>query len=634
MTGTNSHPDKRPRSSQRHPSQRPSGRPDAQRSGQQRSQNRRAASSGNAQRPAGQQHSGARPLQNAQARPRQNQPRTSVPRTFQAPPQSQGPQYNPPHRQGTHQNRSAFERQTGSHQVHPTYENQKAQARQAYRNAQTNGAVRNAAQQAVRRTRNGQPSAAARTAHPQARREGAAGRNVSTAQPRQQRVAQRTPAANTQRAAAPHPSRQAPRNAPRTSAQNHPRNASHPAPRGEARAAERNVRMRREPNWKARIIGVAALVALVAIGAWWFLFRTITVTVNGEEISCRTGSSITEVLDQNDDFGFSHGNLVSINGNVIEKGQGNPPAVTLNNASVEVTAYNGTKVGSNDALSVSNGTDVEEESTTEEAEIKPSITMKTGGAIQYISKKGKAGKKEVKRGVTSGETKDVKVLEKATDTVVESANADPKGGKYVALTFDDGPSEYTADILEVLNEKGAKATFFNLGINAEEYPDLAKAVVDGGHELASHTNQHAYLPDEDTEGLRDEISSAFERIEKASGVKTTMMRAPYGAFTEKEWERAGDLISTNVLWNIDTLDWEMPGAKAITNEVLDNAYNGAIILMHDGGGDRSQDIDALPDIIDGLQEDGYQLVTVSELMELDGSFPASALGKTEDEKSE
>ena len=102
-------------------------------------------------------------------------------------------------------------------------------------------------------------------------------------------------------------------------------------------------------------------------------------------------------------------------------------------------------------------------------------------------------------------------------------------------------------------------------------------------------------------------------------------RAPYGAFTEVEWARAGDVVAANVLWNIDTRDWERPGPEAITRAVLDNAYNGAIVLMHDGGGNREQDIEALPGIIDGLRERGYTLVTVGELMKLDGRVPQEVI---------
>ncbi len=123
-------------------------------------------------------------------------------------------------------------------------------------------------------------------------------------------------------------------------------------------------------------------------------------------------------------------------------------------------------------------------------------------------------------------------------------------------------------------------------------------------------------------------ASAADAIEQASGVRPQMIRAPYGAFTATEWARSADLISCNVLWNIDTLDWKLPGASSITNNVLTNAYNGAIALMHDGGGNRSQDVEALPAIIDGLRADGYELVTVSELMELDGRFPEDVVNGT------
>ena len=104
-----------------------------------------------------------------------------------------------------------------------------------------------------------------------------------------------------------------------------------------------------------------------------------------------------------------------------------------------------------------------------------------------------------------------------------------------------------------------------------------------------------------------------------------MMRAPYGAFTEQEWARAGDIVGCNVLWNIDTSDWERPGAQAIADAVLNNVHNGSIVLMHDGGGNREQTVEALPMIIDGLHDQGYTIVTVGELIELDGRIPQAVV---------
>lgn len=95
-----------------------------------------------------------------------------------------------------------------------------------------------------------------------------------------------------------------------------------------------------------------------------------------------------------------------------------------------------------------------------------------------------------------------------------------------------------------------------------------------------------------------------------------------------QWGRAGDIISCNVLWNIDTLDWKRPGADAIKAAVLNNAFSGAIVLMHDGGGNRQQDVEALPGIIDGLKAAGYELVTVSELLSHDDQFPKEVVEGT------
>ena len=246
--------------------------------------------------------------------------------------------------------------------------------------------------------------------------------------------------------------------------------------------------------------------------------------------------------------------------------------------------------------------------------------------VRALASARSAGKKLVWTGAQSGETVDHEVLEPAVDMVVSAYNARPQGSKkYIALTFDDGPSSYTKDILAILQRYGAKATFFNLGTQVDED---SKAVLDAGCELASHTNQHMNLPDCDRDTLRSEITSAFDAIEGAAEFRPQMMRAPYGAFTSAEWARAGDLISCNVLWNIDTLDWKLPGASAITDEVLSNAYNGAIVLMHDGGGNRAQDVEALPGIIEGLQAAGYELVTVSELMKTDGRFPEDVINGT------
>lgn len=382
---------------------------------------------------------------------------------------------------------------------------------------------------------------------------------------------------------------------------------------------------------KSPLPAIVLLALVLAVGGgmgWLFFWRPVDVTVNGETRQARIGSTLADYLEDNDYFGAKAGRLMSVGGNVIKEDGGKRYTLQVDGKDVTEDDAASRAVEDGDALTVANGADATEDYTESEQEVAPGIQKEVGGAVQYVSQWGKPGRKKVWTGKTSGETVDKEVLREATDMVVSSHTPKPASGKYMALTFDDGPSSYTEEILKVLADKGVKATFFNLGKEAAAKPSLAKAIVDGGHELASHTNQHQNLPTLDRDSLRSEITDAATKLGDASGTTPQMIRAPYGEFTEVEWARAGDLISCNVLWNIDTLDWKLPGAQAITSMVLNNAFNGAIVLMHDGGGNRSQDVAALPGIIDGLQKQGYTLVTVSELMSKDDRFPKDVVKGT------
>lgn len=380
------------------------------------------------------------------------------------------------------------------------------------------------------------------------------------------------------------------------------------------------------------ILGAAAAFVLVGVMVWGYtnFLRSVPVTVNGKEVSVRVGSSVEDLLKKNRYFDVAPGNLLSVSGKVLKEAEGSRCTVARiegeNAVSISSKQLAATKVSDNESYVVTNGADVTEKHEEQITEITPGVQMEQGGAIQFVKQWGRSGKRAVWVGALSGETVDKGVVEEPSDFVIGSANVKPKGKKkYMALTFDDGPSQYTQQILDILKERGAKATFFNLGKGAANNPKQSKAVLDAGCELASHTYAHANLPKLSAEELRAEISFGFDAIEKATSTRPQMIRAPYGAFTVKEWQRAGDLISCNVLWNIDTRDWERPGAKAITSNVLNHAHNGAIALMHDGGGNREQDIEALPDIIDGLHEAGYELITVSELMARDDTFPKAVV---------
>ncbi len=183
----------------------------------------------------------------------------------------------------------------------------------------------------------------------------------------------------------------------------------------------------------------------------------------------------------------------------------------------------------------------------------------------------------------------------------------PRGRKRVALTFDDGPSTYTPRILRILKAHNAKATFFVLGSLVERYPDTARRILNLGHELANHSSNHALLPS------GSDIHRASAVIRDVTGFRPCLFRPPYGALSSSVIESARRSKMKSVIWDVDTVDWKLPGSGSISASIK-RARSGSIVLMHGGGGPRSQTVDALAGAIESLQRRGYKLVTVTELL--------------------
>ncbi|MFL5891640.1 MAG: polysaccharide deacetylase family protein [Solirubrobacterales bacterium] len=181
----------------------------------------------------------------------------------------------------------------------------------------------------------------------------------------------------------------------------------------------------------------------------------------------------------------------------------------------------------------------------------------------------------------------------------------PTSQKRIALTFDDGPSSYTPQVLGVLQHHHAKGTFFEIGAQVSSE---SRAVLKAGQELANHSYHHENLPS------RSSLAATNTRIRSTTGFKPCLFRPPGGAYNARLVSDAKALGMTTVLWNVDPRDWSRPGSSAIYSRVLSAARPGAIVIMHDGGGDRRQTVAALPRIIKTLRGRGYHLVTVSKLL--------------------
>jgi peptidoglycan/xylan/chitin deacetylase (PgdA/CDA1 family) len=191
----------------------------------------------------------------------------------------------------------------------------------------------------------------------------------------------------------------------------------------------------------------------------------------------------------------------------------------------------------------------------------------------------------------------------------------------VALTFDDGPGPFTPQILQILQRTHTPATFFVIGRLARAYPESVAAEARGGFAVGDHTETHPLLSILSAAGQAAEIDAAAADIHRAGAPYPRLFRPPYGSFDQATLALLRARSMLMVLWSADTKDYSRPGAKKIIYTAVSGGQSGAIILMHDGGGDRAQTVAALPRIILRLRQRGYRLVTIPELIADDPPTP-------------
>ncbi|WP_211303718.1 polysaccharide deacetylase family protein [Pseudosporangium ferrugineum] len=191
------------------------------------------------------------------------------------------------------------------------------------------------------------------------------------------------------------------------------------------------------------------------------------------------------------------------------------------------------------------------------------------------------------------------------------ASAARKGTKVVALTLDDGPDPaYTPQVLKILHKHHVTATFFVIGQTAAAHPDLLRSIVDGGHTVGTHTWSHANLRKLNAAKVRTEIQRAVDTVASITGTVPHLFRAPYGNWSRTVFKECAALGQNSIAWDVDPRDWETPGSNHIRSAVLNQVGNRSIVLTHDGGGDRSQTVQALRHVVPELKSSGYRFVGV------------------------
>ncbi|MER7165439.1 polysaccharide deacetylase family protein [Micromonospora sp. NPDC000207] len=194
----------------------------------------------------------------------------------------------------------------------------------------------------------------------------------------------------------------------------------------------------------------------------------------------------------------------------------------------------------------------------------------------------------------------------------------------IALTFDDGPlPPYTGQILDILDSYQVKATFFCVGLLVDAYPEIVDEIRRRGHELGNHTWSHPFLPELSRAELGEQVQRTGEALAGATGTAPpTLFRPPYGGRSPQVLTGLAEMGMTTVLWDALGWDWALPGVDRIVESVSTGTGPGSVVLLHDGGGDRSQTVAALPEILDGLLARGLRFVTVDHLLAT--SRPAQA----------
>lgn len=207
-------------------------------------------------------------------------------------------------------------------------------------------------------------------------------------------------------------------------------------------------------------------------------------------------------------------------------------------------------------------------------------------------------------------TSEINRLKQVSSNVTDSKDDNKKvGDKKVALTFDDGPHpKYTQQLLDGLKERNVKATFFVVGKNAEAYPDIIKRMYAEGHLIGNHTYNHVQLNSLCTKDSCNEIIKTNEVLYNITGEYPQFIRPTFGEW-DKSLECDTDMIP--VLWSVDTLDWTMENVDKIVRNGTKNVHDGDIILMHDY---YKSSVTAALRIIDKLQSEGYEFVTVDDLI--------------------
>lgn len=206
----------------------------------------------------------------------------------------------------------------------------------------------------------------------------------------------------------------------------------------------------------------------------------------------------------------------------------------------------------------------------------------------------------------------------AADTEHQEPEPDCSVEQCVALTFDDGPDEYTDELLDTLNAHGAAATFYLLGSKVEDHTATVERMADEGHEVGNHTWDHPELPTLSVEEIQEQMERTDEAIAEVTGEAPETMRPPYGELDETVRQTVDHPM---LLWDVDTLDWQSLDPEAVTDVAVEETAEGSVVLFHDV---HETTVEAMPYVLKELDKQGFTFVTVEQLFDGQELEPGTA----------
>ena len=348
---------------------------------------------------------------------------------------------------------------------------------------------------------------------------------------------------------------------------------------------------------RGSLIAVAVVVVLAIVGVFafnnWMGSKPVEVTLNGDQVTISGAERSVGGLLDNNVVSVTPGNYVAVDGSTIRQGEGTRCTAKVNGNDTDDM---GMHLNGGDKIEISNGTDITEPYTDSEPQTLPHKTeLKGVGAVHLYSNNAQDGEQVTRTGKESGITATVTTKE-PINNIVQYYNVNSNGDKVIALTFDDGPwDKQTDEILDILEQNDAKATFFTVGQCISGHEKELQRAASMGCEIGTHTWDHAEGSGEgvslikmSTDERKQEVQKGLEAIKNATGQEaSTIFRCPGGNFDTSVATDLEGIVTAEIGWNVDTTDWKKPGADVIAQRIQ-SAGPGNIILMHDGGGDRSQ----------------------------------------------